>query len=360
MSLDLENAVASLGGAASTPSDRLKPVRIWLYALAALVLLMVAVGGATRLTDSGLSITQWKPISGAIPPLSTADWQHEFDLYKSIPEFAQQNFWMLLDDFKFIYWWEWSHRFLGRLIGVVFAIPFVVFLFQRRIPGRLAPWLAVLFVLGGLQGALGWWMVTSGLTQRIDVSQYRLAAHLGAASLLFFALVFVARLVRSETAVRLKFDARWMWTLALFGRLVFLQILMGAFVAGMDAGYGFNTWPLMDGKFIPDNLIVVEPIWRNVFEMHLTAQFTHRMIAYLVLTVVLILFGLSRLSANTMLKGWVQILFWAVLGQVVLGILTLVLVIPVPLALAHQSLAFMVFGLVSAALADGTAISFEK
>ncbi|MCB9993693.1 MAG: COX15/CtaA family protein [Hyphomicrobiaceae bacterium] len=360
MSLELQNAVASLGGAPARTSDPLRPVRIWLYVLAAMVLLMVAVGGATRLTDSGLSITEWKPVSGAIPPLSTADWQKEFDLYKAIPEFTEQNSWMQLDDFKFIYWWEWSHRFLGRLIGLVFAVPFVVFLFQRRIPGRLAPWLGLLFVLGGLQGALGWWMVTSGLTQRLDVSQYRLAAHLGAASLLFGALIFVARLVRPEGAVRLKFDGRWMWTLTAFGLLVFLQILMGAFVAGMDAGYGFNTWPLMDGKLIPDNLFVVEPFWRNFFEMHLTAQFTHRMIAYAVLTAALILVALSRLSANSMLKGWVAILFWAVLGQVCLGILTLVLVIPVPLALAHQSLAFMVFGLVFASLADGTAISFGK
>ncbi len=189
MSLTVQSAINSLEAPAS---DRLKPVRIWLYILAAMILLMVTIGGMTRLTDSGLSITSWKPISGMLPPLSVQDWQAEFEAYKQIPEFQQQNFWMDLEAFKSIFWWEWGHRFLGRVIGLAFAVPFVIFLFQRRLSWRLAPSLFTLFVLGGFQGFLGWWMVSSGLSERVDVSQYRLAAHLSAASILFVAIVWVA------------------------------------------------------------------------------------------------------------------------------------------------------------------------
>lgn len=176
--------------------ERLKPVRIWLYVMAALVLLMVVVGGITRLTESGLSITSWKPISGTIPPLTDADWQAEFEAYQQIPQYQVLNSWMSVDDFKYIFWWEWSHRFLGRFLGLAFAVPFVVFLFQKRLSRDLAAPLAGLFVLGGFQGALGWWMVSSGLTELTSVSQYRLAAHLTAASLLFIALIWVARRLR--------------------------------------------------------------------------------------------------------------------------------------------------------------------
>lgn len=350
MSLDL--AIDSLGGKSGQP-DRLRPVRIWLYVIAFMVLIMVAVGGLTRLTDSGLSITEWKPISGTIPPLSQADWQAEFEAYQQIPEYQLQNHWMSLDEFKFIFWWEWGHRFLGRVIGLAFAVPLVVFLIQRRIPQRLTLPLVGLFILGGLQGALGWWMVSSGLTERVDVSQYRLAAHLAAASLLFFALIYVARRIRPQhmdVSATIKNPQTGLVTL---GILVFIQIVMGAFVAGLDAGFGYNTWPLMDGAWIPAGLWVLDPWWLNLFETHLTVQFIHRMLAYLI--IVLALFFLARAwmrNASPNQRSWLTLITLIILGQAVLGIATLLLVIPLPLALGHQSLAFMLFGAIAAALSD--------
>ncbi|HZY69051.1 MAG TPA: COX15/CtaA family protein, partial [Devosia sp.] len=211
----------------------MRPVRIWLYVIALMVLAMVVVGGLTRLTESGLSITEWKPVTGIIPPLSEADWQAEFELYQQIPQYQVLNQGMTLDEFKFIYFWEWFHRALGRVIGLVFAVPFLVFLFQRRFDWSLAAPLAGLFVLGGFQGALGWWMVTSGLTTLTSVSQYRLAAHLTAALLLFMALVWVARRLTPARAVANNSDRPAALILLL---LVVLQVGAGGFVAGLDAG----------------------------------------------------------------------------------------------------------------------------
>lgn len=359
MSLSLDNAVDSLGSNAA-PQRRLRPVRIWLYVLAVMVVFMVAVGGLTRLTDSGLSITEWKPITGAIPPLSDADWQSEFELYKQIPEFQLQNYWMDLAAFKYIYWWEWAHRFLGRVLGLVFAVPFVVFLFQKRLPKTLVPWLVGLFILGGFQGALGWWMVSSGLTERVDVSQYRLAAHLSAASLLLFALVFVARLVRPVDETVVSFSRRWRWAISIFAVLVFIQIVLGAFVAGTDAGYAYNTWPLMEGKWIPDGLWVVQPAWLNMFETLITVQFVHRMFAYALVAAAVILFVLARLSSNPFVRVYTTAFLGFVLLQTVLGIFTLIHAVPLPLALGHQSLAFMLFALVGASLADGSGILLNR
>lgn len=334
--------------------DRLRPVRIWLYVIAALVLLMVAVGGVTRLTDSGLSITAWKPISGVLPPLSRADWQAEFEAYKQIPEFRSQNSWMQIEDFKYIFWWEWGHRFLGRVIGLAFFVPFVVFLFQKRLNWRLGPALGLLFVLGGLQGALGWWMVSSGLTERVDVSQYRLAAHLGAACILFAALVWVARRLTPVSPPR---DApgRWRLAVAVLGILLFVQLIAGAFVAGMDAGYAYNTWPLMDGSLIPRGLGVMQPAWINLFENALTVQFTHRMIAYGICIYVAVLWWRGRANpGHAGVHGWMPRIAALVGLQVVLGIATLLFVVPIPLALGHQALAFMLIGAVTAYLADMT------
>jgi cytochrome c oxidase assembly protein subunit 15 len=342
--------VVSLTSAESVPNfstaDRLKPVRVWLYVIALMVLAMVVVGGLTRLTESGLSITEWKPISGVLPPLSDTDWAAEFENYKQIPQYEVLNQGMTLEGFKFIFWWEWTHRFLGRVIGLVFAVPFLVFLFQRRFSWSLAAPLAGLFVLGGLQGALGWWMVSSGLTELTSVSQYRLAAHLGAALLLFLALIWVARRLGPVRPVPIGVDRGAAIILLL---LIFVQILAGAFVAGLDAGMGYNTWPLMDGALVPDGLGVIEPWWKNLFENAMTVQFTHRTIAYVIVLYVGALWVWRRGQG-----GWLPRIAILVLLQVALGISTLVLSVPLSLALGHQALAFMLAGAVMAWLADIT------
>lgn len=336
---------------ATTDTDRLAPVRIWLYVMAALVLCMVVVGGATRLTESGLSITEWKPISGVIPPLTEADWMKEFDAYRQIPQ-GQQNGWMQLGDFQYIFWWEWAHRFLGRLLGFAFAVPFVVFFVQGRFTKNLAAPLAGLFVLGGFQGFLGWWMVSSGLSQLTSVSQYRLAAHLFAASLLFIALIWLARRLRPLPADVRPTTGPGLQIWLLLG-LVELQIVAGAFVAGLDAGMGYNTWPLMDGALIPKGLDVMQPGWKNLFENALTVQFNHRLLAYVVVAYVAFLVWRQRRSGGFGgVNGWLPRIALLVLLQVVIGIGTLVMQVPISLALGHQALAFMLAGTVIAYLAD--------
>lgn len=329
--------------------DRLKPVRIWLYCIALLVLAMVVVGGATRLTESGLSITSWKPVSGIVPPLSDADWQAEFDAYRQIPQ-GVQNVWMGIEDFKAIFWWEWAHRFLGRIVGFAFAIPFLVFLVQRRFTWSLAAPLAGLFVLGGFQGFLGWWMVSSGLSELTSVSQYRLAAHLFAASLLFIALIWVARRLEPRREAS---PAGWPVIGLLV--LVLLQIVAGAFVAGLDAGMGYNTWPLMDGALVPAGLDVIDPFWKNLFENALTVQFNHRLIACaLVLYVIWLLWRQRRRAGFGGVHGWLPRIAGLVVVQVILGIATLLSMVPISLALGHQALAFMLAGAVTAYLADSS------
>ncbi|UYO01290.1 MAG: COX15/CtaA family protein [Devosia sp.] len=330
----------------------MRPVRIWLYGLAAFVLLIVVVGGITRLTESGLSITSWKPVSGVIPPLNQAEWEAEFEAYKQIPQYNVLNSWMSLDDFKFIFFWEWFHRLLARALGIVFLIPFVVFLVQKRLSRELAWPLFGLFVLGGFQGALGWWMVTSGLTELTSVSQYRLAAHLTAASLLFIALVYVAR---SLTPGRvLGHVTRFhMLTAGLLAVLVILQIGAGAFVAGLDAGMGYNTWPLMDGAIIPNGLFAMDPFWRNLFENALTVQFIHRGIAYLLVAYVAWLIWVRHRDGGfSGVHGWLPRIGVVVLLQVALGVMTLLHSVPISLAVGHQSLAFMLAGLSIGYIAD--------
>jgi cytochrome c oxidase assembly protein subunit 15 len=324
--------------------DRLKPVRIWLYVIALMVLAMVVVGGLTRLTESGLSITEWKPITGIIPPLSEADWQKEFEAYQPIPQYQVHNQGMTLDEFKVIYFWEWFHRALGRVIGLVFAVPFLIFLVQRRFTWGLAAPLAGLFVLGGFQGALGWWMVTSGLTELTSVSQYRLAAHLTAALLLFIALVWVARRLTPGRAVANAGDRSSAMILLL---LVVLQVGAGAFVAGLDAGMGYNTWPLMDGALVPAGLDAMDPWWTNLFENALTVQFIHRTIAY-----VIVLYAGALWLWRRGQGGWLPRIALLIVLQVALGIGTLVMQVPLSLALGHQALAFMLAGAITAWLAD--------
>ncbi|RUT32559.1 heme A synthase [Arsenicitalea aurantiaca] len=332
--------------------DRLRPVRIWLYVMAALVLLMVVVGGATRLTESGLSITSWRPISGTLPPLSQADWEAEFEAYKQIPQYTVLNHWMTLDDFKYIFWWEWAHRFLGRVLGFAFAIPFVIFLVQKRFSRDLAAPLTGLFLLGGFQGVLGWWMVSSGLTELTSVSQYRLAAHLTAASLLLIALIWVARRLEPHAGTMVQPGRpRWL-TLGLLVLLI-LQIAMGAFVAGLDAGMGYNTWPLMDGALIPGGLGAMEPLWRNVFENALTVQFIHRMMAYFIVAyLIFMLWRQARAGGLDGVHGWLPRISLLVIAQVGLGIATLLAAVPISLALGHQVLAFMLAGMTVAYIAD--------
>jgi len=313
------------------------PVRAWLFCVAGLVFAMVIVGGATRLTHSGLSITQWKPILGAIPPLNAADWHDAFTRYKAIPEYEILNKGMTLAQFQFIYWWEWSHRFLGRFIGVAFLLPLIFLWFTGRIERAMLPRLIGLFILGGLQGALGWYMVMSGLVDRTDVSQYRLAAHLSLAALIYVALLWTAfgidRPPRSLGASRYSIMA------LVIVALIYLQLAAGAFVAGLDAGMAYNTWPLMDGTLVPAGLYTtLHPAWRNLFENAMTVQFDHRMIAYVVAL------AIAVHAARVMMSGGpasharsAALMLVAMLAQVSLGIATLLDQVPIDLGLAHQA-----------------------
>jgi len=323
-------------GASESAANR--QMAIWLFAMCALVALMVIVGGATRLTDSGLSITEWRPVTGAIPPLSEAAWLEEFAKYKTIPEYQQVNAGMSLAAFKTIYWWEWGHRFLGRLIGVAFFAPFVYFVATGKARGALAAKLGGLFLLGGLQGALGWWMVTSGLVDRVDVSQYRLAAHLGLAVLLFGAMFWLALDLWPDE----KPDGPRRLYIPAIGLAVaiYLQILLGAFVAGLRAGHVFNTWPLMDGKFIPDGYFVGAPGFNDLFETMAAVQFNHRISAYLVAGLSLWFWIVAR---RTALRDRASAVLHAVVFQIFLGVAAIIAATPIGLGLLHQAGALVLF-----------------
>lgn len=315
-----------------TSNHRLQ-VRLWLYLICIMVFAMVLVGGATRLTDSGLSITEWKPILGIIPPLSDVDWQNAFAKYRLIPEYTQINKGMSLSEFKFIFWWEWGHRFLGRIIGFVFFIPLVFFWMTGRIEKQIKPHLVFLLFLGGLQGAVGWWMVASGLVDRVDVSQYRLAIHLTIACLIFAYGLWVAR-----GLAPIKYQPAPSWlkiavpTILL---LALLQIFLGGLVAGMDAGLAFNDWPLMDGAVVPEGMDVLSPYWINWFENPKAIQFNHRILAYFLFSVVLLQMLVSRNLTGH--GGRAKFLFIIVFIQAAIGVTTLVLQVPLSWALAHQA-----------------------
>lgn len=317
-------------------------VALWLWLVAALVFAMIVVGGATRLTDSGLSITEWRPILGAIPPLSDADWQAAFDLYKQIPEYTQVNKGMSLADFKFIYWWEWSHRFLGRFIGIAFALPLAYFWLSGRLRAGLAPKLVALLALGALQGFVGWYMVQSGLVDRVDVSQYRLALHLSIAFAIFGLLIWLALdLSTGDRPVRLQTVTPWQRRMAwLLLALVFLQVALGAFVAGTKAGLVYNTWPLMNGRLIPEGMSHLSPWYLNLTENHGVIQFDHRMVAYLLIGLAIWHWrSISRTADDEMLTRSATALMLALLAQAALGIWTLLAAmgsIPIGLGLAHQ------------------------
>src|SRR2546423_6088225 len=320
-------------------------LRKWLFAVAALVFLMVSVGGATRLTGSGLSITEWQPIVGIVPPLSRADWVEAFAKYQQIPQYHHVNRGMSLEAFKTIFWWEWTHRFLGRLIGAVFLLPFLFFLAAGQMPRALLGRLSGIFALGALQGFIGWYMVRSGLADRIDVSQYRLALHLGLAIVIFGALVWVALSVGARegrpAAAR---DARVGGAAAIV-LLVLVQILLGALVAGLKAGASYNTWPLMDGRLVPDGLGAMEPWYLNLFENALTVQFNHRLVAYALVLATLWHVWTLRGTRDFRVRLTTAALAAAMLTQAALGIATLLGQVPLVLGLAHQAGAAAVFGL---------------
>ena len=321
-------------------------VQAWMFALCVMIFAMIIVGGATRLTDSGLSITEWKPLLGIIPPLSEGAWAEAFTKYRQIPEYELVNKGMSLVEFKTIYWWEWAHRFLGRMIGFAFLLPFLFFWATGRISRKLWPKLIVMFVLGGLQGALGWYMVMSGLVTRVDVSQYRLAAHLSAAVLIFGYIFWVALRLnpRGERADSAPPGIKVSAAVLVAG--LFLQIALGAFVAGLDAGQGYNTWPLMDGALIPQGLAAMSPWYLNLFENALTVQFDHRVFAYILIVWALIhtVLTLKRLGTGSIALG-AGALFLAVLIQAALGIATLLAQVPIGLALAHQGAAILAFAI---------------
>jgi len=314
-------------------------VRWWLYGICFLVFAMVLVGGATRLTDSGLSITEWEPIHGIIPPLSAAEWQEELEKYRQIPEYQLQNKGMSMAEFQFIYWWEWGHRFLGRIIGLAFAVPLAFFWFTGRLESRLKPRLLLLLFLGGLQGFIGWWMVSSGLVDRVDVSQYRLATHLTLACIIFAYALWIARGLAPHTT-----HMSPPGFLRVFAPLVTLfvlvQIFMGGLVAGLDAGWASNEWPKMLGEWVPGEVSAMTPVWLNWFENPVSVQFNHRISAYLLTLLILLQWWLARRSAAESPHKF-RTLFILIIAffQVLVGIVTIVMEVPLHWALVHQGLA---------------------
>ena len=315
-------------------------VRAWLLVIAALVYAMILVGGVTRLTDSGLSITEWKPVTGAIPPLNGEDWASEFEKYKTqTDEYKLQNKGMSLSEFKFIYYWEWGHRLLGRLVGVVFLIPFLAFWAMGYTTPKLRRRLWALFALGGLQGFIGWWMVSSGVgdTSRVDVAPYRLMTHFSLALLIIGGCVWTWLSLREQP--RFIDDNRSRrWAIALLV-VASLQMMLGALVAGLDAGRTYTDWPLMDGSIVPQAFWDGSLGLRNFVENVATTQFNHRIFAY-------ILLGLSIYTAFKFTRaagGWYKRTAHAVAGQSVLGVITLNFGAPLWLGLAHQALGTVVF-----------------
>ncbi len=328
------------------------PMRIWFITLAILVIIMIAVGGLTRQTDSGLSITEWQLIKGTLPPLSAEDWQTAMQKYRTTDEYKLQNKGMTLAEFKTIFWWEWGHRQLGRFIGLVWAVGFIIFALMRQKPPR--PWLRRALIVGGLggaQGAIGWWMVSSGLRGGlVDVASYRLAIHLGLAFIILSVLAwFIWMLGQSSTdlfAARRRKDAGMLaWGRGLWA-VCFAQIILGALVAGIDAGLIYNDWPMMNGTFFPSDSGLTSPAWRNVFENHGLVQFNHRIMGYALFVLAFIVWMRGRAAAYRPLRGLFGLVFIAIIGQMILGISTLVSGVPTGLSLMHQMGAIVVLLLI--------------
>ncbi|WP_308914795.1 heme A synthase [Jannaschia sp. LMIT008] len=337
---DAPRTAATGGIAAGQRGDRLA-VRAWLIVLFALVVVMIAVGGLTRLTDSGLSITEWRPLTGALPPLSDERWQAEFDLYRQIPEYQLQNRGMSMAEFKVIYWWEWGHRQLGRVIGLVWAVGLIALLATRKVPPGWTPRLIALGVLGGLQGVIGWWMVSSGLTgTMLDVASYRLAVHLGLAFVILGTIAwFMLDLSRPQAqlvqAHRLREPRLATWGTVIIAA-TFLQVIWGALVAGIDAGRNYIDWPLMAGGLTPPGMWEIAPWWRNLFENDGTVQFFHRLWGYVLFGLILAAWWSARSSAHRKTEvafAGVMHMTWL---QMLLGIVTVMHSSPWYLAIVHQ------------------------
>ena len=335
---------ASLVHRAHQPSpERSKSAGVWLTAVAVMIAAMVIVGGATRITGSGLSITEWRPVSGVIPPLSHRAWDDMFALYRQTPQYRLLNRGMSLAQFRGIFWWEWAHRLLGRLIGVVFLVPFLVLVAARRLPKRLIWRCAILFALGGVQGGVGWWMVKSGLEARTSVAPERLAAHLGLALLLMCACVWTALEAWSGPRSTHRSGApRLSAITTIFLVLTFVQCLLGALVAGNHAGLVDADWPLMGGRLIPRDYWAGS-VWGTIAHNAPSVQFDHRLLAYALLAI-----GVTLAIACQRLRGLAWALAAMLLAQAALGIATLLLTVPLPLALAHQ---FVAAGLIALATA---------
>lgn len=328
--------------------DERRGISVWLMAIFALVVLMIAVGGMTRLTDSGLSITEWKPVTGAIPPMNAGDWAGEYAKYQATPEFRLQNGSMTLEEFKGIYWWEWGHRFLGRFIGLVWAGGFFWFLIRKQIPKGWNVRLIGLGALGGLQGAIGWWMVSSGLTGRmVDVVSYRLAIHLGLAFIIMgLTAWYIYELRRGGGELlqaRRRREGGLMRLSTVLVALLFVQILLGALVAGIDAGRSFPTWPGMAGEFPPSESFDYVPFWTNFFENPALVQFNHRLSGYIATVLAAFVWWRSRGSALSGVHYRFNVLLVVVLVQVTLGITTVLYAAQVHVALTHQLVAVILF-----------------
>ncbi|MFT6074360.1 MAG: cytochrome c oxidase assembly protein subunit 15 [Yoonia sp.] len=326
-------------------------IRGWLMALFALVLVMIVVGGLTRLTDSGLSITEWKPVTGALPPMSEAAWNLELEKYRAIPEYQLQNKGMTLSEFKVIYWWEWGHRQLGRFIGLVWGVGFVYFMVAKKIPSGWTGRLVFIGALGGLQGAIGWWMVSSGLKEgMLDVASYRLATHLGLAFVIFgFIAWYVYLLGRSQADLlqsRRSSDTRLVTLSTVLIGFTFVQIILGALVAGIDAGRAYPDWPLMAGGFFPPEPFGLSPVWRNLFEDAGLVQFMHRLAGYGLFAYGIYVWSRARRSANTQTRFAFNGMLAVMVLQMVLGIVTVLYSAPWQIAIVHQLGAVVLWALI--------------
>lgn len=344
----LEATLLSNAGSGNYPAMRgRRQVAAWLFLCCTLVVAMIVIGGITRLTHSGLSITEWQPIVGTIPPQDDAQWQETFAKYQLTPEYAQVNKGMSLDAFKRIFWWEYGHRLLGRLIGFVFFLPLMAFIARRRIPPGYAPRLTAIFVLGALQGLLGWYMVKSGLVDDPRVSQFRLTAHLGLALVIFAAMLWVGLSLwfgerRAAPGGPLRSARRWACGIL---ALIFVMALTGGFMAGIRAGFAYNTFPLMNGYFVPPEILMLEPWWKNPFWNMATVQFDHRLLAWILAVLVPAFWWRLMRTGGLPSRGRIggHLLLQMLAVQITLGIATLVNLVPLHLAAAHQAGAVLLF-----------------
>lgn len=349
---DVQKPIAAPGGIDAKGHGARGAIRVWLMMLFALVVVMITVGGLTRLTDSGLSITEWAPVSGSVPPMSAAAWEAEFEAYKQIPEYIEQNAGMSMAEFKVIYYWEWGHRQLGRVIGLVWALGFFWFLLRRQIPVGWTGRLLLLGGLGGLQGAIGWWMVSSGLRDgMLDVASYRLATHLGLAFVILGFIAWYVFLLSQREADLMQArrnGERSLITLgSVFVGFAFVQILLGALVAGIDAGRDFPNWPLMTtgtgASFFPPDPFLIEPLWRNFFEDAGLVQFIHRMSAYGLFAFAVFVWLRARKSANGHTRFGFNVVIAVMTVQMIIGIVTVLYSAPANIAIIHQFVAVVLW-----------------